>query len=81
MVHVTIWNEYHCEKENSLAEELYPSGIHNFIANFLTEHGHITTTATLDAPEHGLSSEVLDNTDEVFSLRFFSPRIRFDGRN
>ena len=63
MVHVTIWNEYHCEKENSLAEELYPSGIHNFIASFLTECGHVTTTATLDAPEHGLSSEILDQTD------------------
>ena len=63
MVNVTIWNEYHCEKKNSLAEELYPSGIHNFIASFLTEYGYVTTTAILDAPEHGLSSEVLDQTD------------------
>tara|TARA_A100001037_G_scaffold306085_1_gene349083 strand:- start:4132 stop:4863 length:732 start_codon:yes stop_codon:yes gene_type:complete len=63
MVNVTIWNEYHCEKEDPIAEGLYPSGIHNFIASFLTEAGYNTTTATLASPEHGLSNEVLDTTD------------------
>ena len=45
---------------------VYPEGIHNCIAAFLREAGFAVRTATLDEPEHGLTQEVLDNTDVLF---------------
>jgi trehalose utilization protein len=58
---VTVWNEYRHEKESEVVGEIYPEGIHGQIASFL--EGHEVTTATLDEAEHGLTDEVLDNTD------------------
>lgn len=58
---VTVWNEYRHEKENEVVENIYPEGIHAQIASFL--EGHEVTTATLDEPEHGLTDEVLNDTD------------------
>ncbi len=46
-----------------LVTALYPRGIHGAIAEFLASQGFETRTATLDEPEHGLTQEVLDNTD------------------
>lgn len=63
MVKVTVWNENRHEKKNSLVGEIYPNGIHGAIAGFLTEAGYEAGTATLDEPEHGLTDEVLHNTD------------------
>lgn len=60
---VTIWNEYRHELENPKVSEVYPGGIHQTIASFLQEEGHETQTATLDEPEHGLTAEVLAETD------------------
>lgn len=42
---------------------MYPDGIHGAIQQFLENEGIQTGTATLDEEEHGLSQEVLDNTD------------------
>jgi len=42
---------------------IYPDGIHGTIAAFLRESGFDTRTATLDEPEHGLTDEVLADTD------------------
>lgn len=63
MVKVTVWNENIHEKEHQPVRDVYPEGIHGAIANFLTEAGFDTKIATLDQPEHGLTDEVLENTD------------------
>jgi len=60
---VTVWNEYRHERTDEEAREVYPEGIHATIADFLEDEGFETRTATLDEPEHGLTEEVLDDTD------------------
>ncbi|MFD1773519.1 ThuA domain-containing protein [Paenibacillus rhizophilus] len=61
---VTVWNEYRHEKVNPQVAGIYPEGIHNAIAGYLkTAPGLEVATATLDEPEHGLTDDVLDNTD------------------
>jgi trehalose utilization protein len=60
---VTVWNEFRHERNNPIVRDIYPNGIHGAIAGFLTEAGYETRTATLDEPEHGLTNEVLDDTD------------------
>lgn len=59
-MNITVWNEFRHEKESELVQKLYPEGIHEVIAKFLD--GNVTT-ATLDMPEHGLTDDVLNNTD------------------
>ena len=63
MTAVTIWNEYRHERESEDVRAVYPDGIHATLAEELTERGHTVQTATLDEPEHGLTSHVLDETD------------------
>ena len=63
MTKVTVWNENRHEQTHEKVKEVYPNGIHNAIASFLKEAGLATQTATLDEPEHGLTDEVLDQTD------------------
>jgi len=60
---VTIWNEFQHEKENDLVASIYPDGIHNAIAKGIDSPEFSIKTATLEEKEHGLSQEVLDNTD------------------
>ena len=61
---VTVWNEYrHEHHKDHPASTLYPDGIHGAIAEGLREKGLTVGTATLDEPEHGLTDEVLANTD------------------
>lgn len=62
-IRVTVWNEGLHEKSHPEVQKVYPNGIHNVIAGFLQEAGFETRTATLSEPEHGLTQEVLDNTD------------------
>ncbi|MFS0786195.1 ThuA domain-containing protein [Shouchella sp. 1P09AA] len=62
MTNVTIWNEYRHEKQNEKVASIYPDGIHGAIASFLSDD-HSVKTATLDESEHGLSQEVLNETD------------------
>ena len=61
-MNVTVWNEYRHEQENEEVRQVYPEGIHQAIAQFLTDD-HQVTTATLDQPEHGLTESVLAQTD------------------
>lgn len=61
--HVTVWNEHVHEQENETVAEIYPDGIHTVIADALREGGFDVTTATLQEPEHGLTEQVLDETD------------------
>ena len=58
-LNVTVWNE----RDEGIGA--YPEGIHKAIASFLTESSQFKTvrTATLPQPEHGLSDEVLNDTD------------------
>lgn len=63
MIKVTVWNENRHEQKNPIVREVYPEGIHGAIAAFLKESDFDTKTATLDEPEHGLTDEVLDETD------------------
>ena len=64
MIRVTVWNEFRHEKTEEAIQKVYPKGIHAVIAGFLGEEADMQVrTATLDEPEHGLTQEVLDNTD------------------
>jgi trehalose utilization protein len=63
MVKVTVWNEYIHEKESDVVASLYPRGIHNAIADGIRKDGVEVGTATLEEHEHGLTEEVLNNTD------------------
>ncbi|TDF95770.1 ThuA domain-containing protein [Paenibacillus piri] len=60
---VTIWNEYRHEVENAKVAQVYPNGIHHAIKDGLADAGFDIATATLDEPEHGLTEEVLAQTD------------------
>ncbi len=64
MIRVTVWNEYLHEINQPPVAEIYPSGIHGCIAEFLGKNEDITVrTATLSEPQNGLSEEVLSQTD------------------
>ncbi|MCG3180402.1 MAG: hypothetical protein BIFFINMI_02762 [Phycisphaerae bacterium] len=64
-IRVTVWNEFrHEQKPDHPARKVYPKGMHQVIADHLNaQPGIVARTATLDQPEHGLTQEVLDNTD------------------
>ena len=63
-IRVTVWNEFVHEKTNERVKELYPAGMHEAIAGYLTQQeGLSVRTATLDEPEQGLSEEVLADSD------------------
>ncbi len=60
---VTIWNEGIHEKTHPEVTKIYPNGMHEVLARALRDRGLEVRTATLEMPEHGLTQEVLDNTD------------------
>jgi trehalose utilization protein len=60
---VTVWHEFRHEKHSEKVRSVYPDGMHAPIAAYLQEQGLEVKTATLDEPEHGLTKEVLANTD------------------
>jgi len=63
-IRVTVWNEFRHEKTSAKIAEIYPDGMHEAIAKYLrTQPGFQVQTATLDEPDHGLTDEVLNNTD------------------
>ncbi len=64
MLRVTVWNEFKHERELEGIRKVYPEGIHGCIAAFLREEEDFTVrTATFDMEEHGLTEEVLADTD------------------
>ena len=64
MIKVTVWNDYKHERELEAIREVYPEGIHHCIAEFLGKQNDLQIrTATFDMPEHGLTDEVLRDTD------------------
>jgi trehalose utilization protein len=60
---VTVWNEGRHEQQEQEVADIYPEGIHGAIAAFLRQRGLEVRTATLDEPEHGLTEDVLAQTD------------------
>ncbi len=63
-IRITVWNENEHEKTSEEVRKVYPEGIHGAIAGFLGKDPNLLVrTATLDMPEHGLTKEVLDDTD------------------
>lgn len=60
---VTVWNEYRHEHRNERVRQIYPDGIHGAIAAALHAPDVEVRTATLDEPEHGLTDDVLRDTD------------------
>lgn len=63
-IHVTVWHEYRHEKRNPKVAEIYPRGMHEAIASHLRKCKDLDVhTATQDEPDHGLTDEVLNNTD------------------
>ncbi len=65
-IRVTVWNEGIHEKKNEAVKKVYPEGMHKVIAEHLNKQKGIKAiTATLDEPEHGLTDDVLKNTDVI----------------
>jgi len=63
-IRVTIWNEFYHEQHKESIRKVYPDGIHGALAQMLGRNkDFVIRTATLEMPEHGLTDEVLDNTD------------------
>lgn len=64
MIKVTVWNEYYPDNTNPHIESVYPGGIQKAIADFLAKDGRFDAKeAIISQPEHGLTEEVLKNTD------------------
>lgn len=64
-IKVTVWNEFHDERRHPIITELYPGGLHEYIAGFLNKEPDLQAT-----PAHyyendifGLSDELLEATD------------------
>ncbi|WLD94568.1 ThuA domain-containing protein [Alkalihalobacillus sp. AL-G] len=62
-MNVLVWNENRHEQTNQVVADLYPEGIHGTIASFLKSDDVTVRTVTLDDEEHGLTEEVLNETD------------------
>jgi trehalose utilization protein len=63
-IRVTVWGENVHEKLHPAVAKIYPQGMHETIAEALRESpGLEVRTATLDQSDHGLSNEILDQTD------------------
>ena len=63
-IRVTVWNEFRHEKTDEAVRKVYPEGLHTVIAAALNAApGLEARTATLEAPEHGLTEAVLAETD------------------
>ena len=64
-VRVTVWGENRHEQREEHVRKIYPDGMHETIAAGIRENldDAVVRTATLDDPEHGLTEEVLRETD------------------
>lgn len=63
---VTVFGENVHEHTNATVGALYPRGMHEAIADGLREHlgdNGVVRTVTLQQPEHGLTEEMLSQTD------------------
>lgn len=72
-IRITVWNEYLHEKQHEEVRKVYPDGIHRVVADGLLAagagagaNGFEVREAWLDQPEHGLTEDVLEQTDVLF---------------
>lgn len=64
---IVVWNEFRHERENPVVRQHYPDGIHSTIIDSLRANGFSNVRgATMDEPEHGLSTDILHQTDVLF---------------
>ncbi|PZQ99241.1 MAG: trehalose utilization protein ThuA [Cereibacter sphaeroides] len=64
VIRTLVWGENVHERKNKVVAGIYPKGMHQAIADALNlDAGIKAGTATLDQPEHGITKEVLANTD------------------
>jgi trehalose utilization protein len=63
-IRVTVWGENVHEQKHQAVKDIYPKGMHTCIADALNQDPEIKArTATLQEPEHGLTEQVLAETD------------------
>ena len=63
-INVTVWNEYIHERESEKVKAIYPDGMHKAIADHLnSQDGLSAATSSLEQPEHGLTEQVLSQSD------------------
>ena len=63
-IRITVWNEFIHEQQDEQVRAVYPDGMHAVIKQFLSANLDMEArTATLEEPEHGLTNDVLNNTD------------------
>jgi trehalose utilization protein len=63
-INTVVWNEFIHERRDAGVKAIYPDGIHATIAAALRADDNLrVSTATLDEPEHGLTTAQLDQTD------------------
>ncbi|WP_205855904.1 ThuA domain-containing protein, partial [Phytoactinopolyspora endophytica] len=65
-IRVVVWGENRHEKLEPEVAEIYPQGMHTTIKEGIEENlkeRASVTTVTLDDPEHGLTEDLLANTD------------------
>jgi trehalose utilization protein len=66
VLRTTVWNEFVHERRDEAVKRIYPDGMHMVVGAAVERHlgdGALVHYATLDQPEHGLSEEVLEQTD------------------
>lgn len=63
MIKVTIWNEFLHEKRSDVVRGIYPEGIHGALKKGLQADDIVIKTATLEEHEHGLTEQILNDTD------------------
>lgn len=65
-IRVVVWGENRHEQVEQKVRDIYPHGMHSTIKEGIEENlgdRAVVTTVTLDDPEHGLTEELLANTD------------------
>lgn len=66
-IRVVIWNEFvHEQEDNALGayiRNIYPQGIHRYLADALASEQFEITPVSLDMPGQGLPDELLEKTD------------------
>lgn len=65
-IRVVVWGENRHEQVNSVVREIYPDGMHSTIAGALRNllgADATVTTRVLDDPEHGMTEQLLAETD------------------
>ncbi|MDL2233733.1 hypothetical protein LJC63_09195 [Ruminococcaceae bacterium OttesenSCG-928-L11] len=57
-IRVTVWNEFHDERKHTVITDLYPGGVHEYIAAFLKEEADLEVSA-----HHFYEDDLFDLSD------------------